>query len=71
VDADFDRITRLPLDEQAAQWGALDKTIMTKYYPVVITGYRQAALLHGSHIGGMNVDTNVAMPTWQNLHVIP
>jgi peptide/nickel transport system substrate-binding protein len=71
VDAQIDRIRQLPLDEQAAKWGALDKTIMTKYYPVVITGYRQAALLHGSHIGGMNVDTNMAMPTWQDLHVIP
>jgi peptide/nickel transport system substrate-binding protein len=71
VDAQIDRIQQLPLNKQAAKWGALDKTIMTKYYPVVITGYRQAALLHGSHIGGMNVDTNVAMPTWQDLHVIP
>jgi peptide/nickel transport system substrate-binding protein len=70
VDTAIERITQLPLDEQAAQWGALDKTIMTDYYPVIITGYRQAALLHGSHIGGMNVDTNVAMPTWQDLHVI-
>jgi peptide/nickel transport system substrate-binding protein len=71
VDTQIDRFQKLPLNEQAAKWGALDKTIMTKYYPVVITGYRQAALLHGSHIGGMNVDTNVAMPTWQDLHVTP
>jgi peptide/nickel transport system substrate-binding protein len=71
VDAEIDRISQLPIDEQPPQWGALDKAIMTDYYPVVITGYRQAAMLHGSHIAGMNVDNNWSMPTWQDLHVIP
>jgi peptide/nickel transport system substrate-binding protein len=70
VDKEIDRISQLRLDEQAAEWGALDKTIMTKYYPVVITGYQQEALLHGSHIGGLRIDTNVPMPVWQDLHVI-
>jgi peptide/nickel transport system substrate-binding protein len=70
VDREIERISRLPINQQPVLWGALDKTIMTRYYPVVITGYRQAALLHGSGIGGMNVD-GLSMPTWQDLHVIP
>jgi peptide/nickel transport system substrate-binding protein len=71
VDAKMERISQQPLHQQAAQWGALDKTMMTHYYPIIITGYHKTALLHGSHIGGLRVDTNLPMPAWQDLHVIP
>jgi peptide/nickel transport system substrate-binding protein len=70
VDAEIQRIQQLPIDEQAARWGALDKAIATRYYPITVTGYRQATLLHGPRIGGVKVDNNSTMPTWQDLHVI-
>jgi peptide/nickel transport system substrate-binding protein len=69
VDAEIDRITRLPLDQQAAAWGELDKTIMTDHYPVVVTGYDVTNLLRGPGIGGTNID-NKQMPTWKDLHIV-
>ncbi|MGI8675755.1 MAG: ABC transporter substrate-binding protein, partial [Nocardioidaceae bacterium] len=72
VDAEIERISRLPFEDQPAAWGALDKTIMTDYYPAIVTGYQAEPILHGSRIGGINVDNipSEAMPTWKDLHVI-
>jgi len=69
IDAEIDRIGALPFEEQPAAWAALDKTIMTDYYPAVIVGYLAAAMLHGSKIGGMNIDAIYGMPTWKDLYV--
>jgi hypothetical protein len=44
---------------------------MTRYYPVIITGYDVTALLHGPKIGGINADDTIKMPTWKDLRVIP
>jgi peptide/nickel transport system substrate-binding protein len=71
VDAEIDRIAALPLDEQPAAWADLDETIMTDYYPQVVTGYGHRALLHGSRIGGMNIDDATGFPTYKDLYVIP
>ncbi len=70
VDAEIERISGLPVEEQPAEWGDLDETIMTDYYPVVVTGYPGAALLHGSRIAGMNIDSAYpTMPTWKDIFV--
>jgi peptide/nickel transport system substrate-binding protein len=71
VDAEIERISLLPIDEQHAAWAALDKTIMTDYYPAIITGYLGDAMPHGSRIGGMNNDNTLEMPTWKDIHVLP
>ena len=71
VDAEIDRISGLPLGEQPAAWGDLDRSIMTDYYPAINTGYLGAAMLHGSRIGGMNGDNTYGMPTWKDIHVVP
>jgi peptide/nickel transport system substrate-binding protein len=72
VDQEIDRISDLPIDAQPAAWAALDKTIMTKYYPVVVLGYLASALLHGSKIGGMNIDNVTGgVPTWKDLYLRP
>ena len=60
-----------PSTDRTPAWVALDKTIMTKYYPVIITGYDVTELLHGTKIGGINADNTNKMPTWKSLHVIP
>ncbi|MBA3232384.1 MAG: hypothetical protein H0T17_00310 [Propionibacteriales bacterium] len=69
IDAEIDRIGRLPLEEQPAAWGALDKAIMTDYYPGIVTRYDGVAMLHGSRIGGMNIDEVYGMPTWKDIYV--
>ncbi len=70
IDAEIERIRKLSLEEQTAAWGALDKTIMTDYYPGVVTRYEGVAMLHGSRIGGMNTDQVYGMPTWKDIHVL-
>jgi peptide/nickel transport system substrate-binding protein len=70
VDAEIERIDRLPFQDQPAAWGALDKTLMTDYYPVVIARYQGAPVLHGSRIGGANVDNTVTMPTWKDIYIV-
>ena len=69
VEDEIERIGRLPLDEQPEAWGALDKEIMTKYYPTIVTGYPGVAMLHGSRLGGVNFDNVASMPTWKDMHV--
>ncbi len=70
IDAEIERIRQLPVEEQAAAWGALDESIMTDFYPVVVTHYPGVALLHGPKVGGMHVDA-FTKPTWKDMHVIP
>jgi peptide/nickel transport system substrate-binding protein len=69
VDSAIDRIARLPLDQQPAAWGSLDKEVMTRYYPGVVTAYSSAQLVHGVSIGGMNIDPLLGMPTWKDIYV--
>ena len=69
VDAEIERIAELPIDQQPAAWGALDKMIMTDYYPAIVTRYDAVALLHGPRIGGLHTD-NWGMPTWKDIHIM-
>jgi len=71
IDAEIDRIRELPFQEQPAEWGVLDRTIMTAYYPTFIIGYPGVAQLHGPRIGGLNIDSLGGMPTWKDMHVLP
>ncbi|CAN5529907.1 hypothetical protein BH18ACT8_BH18ACT8_17120 [soil metagenome] len=65
IDAEIERILGLPVEQQATAWGALDRLIMTKYYPVIFTGHPGVAIPHGSRIGGMNADDVWQIPTWK------
>jgi peptide/nickel transport system substrate-binding protein len=69
VDTAIDRIGRLPLDQQPAAWGSLDRQIMTRYYPAVVVRYPGVQMLHGASIGGMNDDTALGMPTWKDIFI--
>ncbi len=69
VDAEIKRIGTLPLEEQAAAYGKLDETIMTKYYPGANTGYTGVAMLHGSKIGGFVNDSVLGAPTFKDIYV--
>jgi peptide/nickel transport system substrate-binding protein len=71
VDDEIRRIDGLPFNEQPAAWGALDETMMTEYYPAVVTAYDAVAHLHGSRIGGMNISDVDGSPTLQDIYVIP
>jgi peptide/nickel transport system substrate-binding protein len=70
VDEQISRILELPIGEQAAAWGELDKTIMTNYAPAFVTSYQPITRLHGAGLRGVSLDNVTTMPTWKDLHVI-
>jgi peptide/nickel transport system substrate-binding protein len=69
VDKDISRISKLPLEQQPDAWGLLDQTIMTKYYPVVVTDYSNAAKPFGERIGGFVNDGVSGEPTLKDIYV--
>ncbi len=69
VDNQMKQIQLLPLDKQPAAWNALDKTIQTKYFPVVVTGYGGAAMMRGSKVNNFYDDTTLGMPTWKDMWI--
>jgi peptide/nickel transport system substrate-binding protein len=69
VDTAIQRVAALPLEEQPSAWGALDKEIMTRYYPGIALYYEGVEMLHGASIRGMNDDSVLNMLTWKDLYV--
>ena len=71
VDAEIERIGLLPFEEQPAAWGALDRSIMTDYYPAIVTRYAaDVGMLRGARIGGMSTDSTFSMPTWKDIYIV-
>jgi peptide/nickel transport system substrate-binding protein len=71
VDAEIARVSRLPFQEQPAAWGALERSIMTDYYPGIVTFYQALPHIQGSRIGGLHADDIYTAPTWKDLYVMP
>jgi peptide/nickel transport system substrate-binding protein len=69
VDSRINEIQLLPIDQQAAAWNDLEKTLMLKYYPVVPTGYGSVAMAHGSHVMSMYNDPTFAMPVFKDIWI--
>jgi peptide/nickel transport system substrate-binding protein len=69
VDNQIDAIQKMPLDQQADAWNALDKQVMQKYFPLFPTYYTGIAQAHGSKINGDFDDNTIGMPTWKNIWV--
>jgi peptide/nickel transport system substrate-binding protein len=63
------RIARSPIAQQPAEWARLDETLMTRYYPLIVTIHVGDALPHGVRIHGMNHDDAFGTPTWKDLSV--
>jgi peptide/nickel transport system substrate-binding protein len=70
MDAEQDRILdKLTPEEAVKAWGQFDKTMETKYYPAVVTGYGGVAMIHGSKVGGMANDNVRGMPTFARMYI--
>ncbi len=69
VDSQIDAIQKMPLDQQADAWNALDKEIATKYFPLFTTYYNGIAQAHGSKINGDFDDNTLGMPTYKNIWI--
>jgi peptide/nickel transport system substrate-binding protein len=69
IDAEIDRISRLPARKAAAEWAALDERIMRDHVPVVpLFSYVHLAL-HGSRVGGVFTSTFLGTPIYYNAYV--
>ncbi|MFI5844232.1 ABC transporter substrate-binding protein [Catenuloplanes sp. NPDC051500] len=71
LDAEFDRITALPIDEQSAQWAALDEKIMREYAPVVPLYIELTCTIRGPSAGGLFVDSVFGSLAFVNAFVTP
>ena len=72
VNEEIDRILDIEDPAEAATaWGALDKLIMEKYYPVVVRYVGGVAMIRGSRVGGMTNDPTRGMPDFPNMFVAP
>jgi len=67
VDQQIKAIQTMPIEYQPAAWNELDKTTLTKYFPLFVTGYYGAAMMRGSNINGFEDDTVFSMPTWKDI----
>lgn len=69
VDDEIERIARLPREDQAAAWGALDESIMTDYFPIIPTAYRTDLFAFGARIGNPSGDRSAGAPNYKDLYV--
>jgi peptide/nickel transport system substrate-binding protein len=70
MDAEQDRILDTLTPEEATKaWGEFDKKMEQTYYPAVNTGYGGVAMIHGSKVGGMDVDNVRGMPTLSRMYI--
>ena len=70
VDEEMDRIATLPLEEQADAWGALDEKIMTEYFPIIPTAFRNDLFVFGEKIGNPTGDGSIGAPNYKDLYVM-
>ncbi|MDR7253938.1 peptide/nickel transport system substrate-binding protein [Nocardioides sp. BE266] len=71
VDAAMDAIASLPIEDQAAAWGALDESVMTEQFPVIPTGYVNRLFAFGSRVGNPTGDGSLGTPNYRDLYVVP
>lgn len=69
IDDKMNAVTSLPLDQQADAWGALDKEIETKYFPIIPTAFRNDLFVFGSKIGNGVGDGALGAPDYKDLFV--
>ena len=70
VDDEMDNIATLPLEDQAAAWGDLDEKIMTEYFPIIPTAFRNDLFVFGTKIGNPTGDGSIGAPNYKDLYVM-
>jgi peptide/nickel transport system substrate-binding protein len=70
IDEEMDQISTLPLEEQADAWGALDEKIMTEYFPIIPTAFRNDLFVFGEKIGNPTGDGSIGAPNYKDLYVM-
>ena len=70
IDDEMDAIATMPLDEQADAWGALDEKIMTEYFPIIPTAFRNDLFVFGEKVGNPTGDGSIGAPNYKDLYVM-
>ena len=70
IDEEIKRVDTLPLEEQADAWGALDEKIMTEYFPIIPTAFRNDLFVFGEKIGNPTGDGSIGAPNYKDLYVM-
>jgi peptide/nickel transport system substrate-binding protein len=69
IDDEMDKITELPLEDQADAWGALDEKIGTEFFPIIPTAFRNDLFVFGSKLGNPAGDGAIGAPYYKGLYV--
>ena len=70
IDQKMDDIATMPLEDQADAWGALDEEIMTDYFPIIPTAFRNDLFVFGSKIGNPTGDGALGAPNYKDIFVM-
>ena len=70
INDEMDAIATLPLEDQAAAWGDLDEKIMTEYFPIIPTAFRNDLFVFGTKIGNPTGDGSIGAPNYKDLFVM-
>ncbi|MCW2766322.1 MAG: ddpA [Nocardioides sp.] len=69
VDATIADIPNMPLEQQAAAWGALDEKIGTEFFPIIPTAFRNDLYAFGTSIGNGVGDGQIGAPDYKDIFV--
>ena len=70
IDEEMDAVSTLPIEEQPDAWGALDEKIMTEYFPIIPTAFRNDLFVFGEKIGNPSGDGSIGAPNYKDLYVM-
>jgi peptide/nickel transport system substrate-binding protein len=70
INDEMDNIATLPLEEQADAWGSLDEKIMTEYFPIIPTAFRNDLFVFGTKIGNPTGDGSIGAPNYKDVFVM-
>ena len=70
LDKEINDIATMPLEEQSDAWGELDERIMTDYFPIIPTAYRNDLFVFGEKIGNPTGDGALGAPNYKDLFVM-
>lgn len=70
IDDEMDAISTKPLEEQAGAWGDLDEKIMTDFFPIIPTAFRNDLFVFGEKVGNPTGDGSIGAPNYKDLFII-
>jgi peptide/nickel transport system substrate-binding protein len=71
VNAEIDRVSKLPAGEAGPEWAKIDQMIMEKYCPVVPIYQDNTFLVTGPKVGGLIISEQFGSPVFYNTYLKP